>query len=78
MIPATLCCSAAFLLPIGTPGNALVFSSGFVKTKDMVTYGLLVNLIAAPLISVWTFMLLSPVYHVTLSEVPDWAEPTAV
>lgn len=36
----------AFLLPMGTPANALAYSSGFIRIKDVFMYGLLLNIIA--------------------------------
>lgn len=36
----------AFLLPMGTPANALAYSSGFLKLKDVFIYGLLLNFLA--------------------------------
>lgn len=45
MMVATLCASYAFMLPIATPPNAIAMSSGAVKVKDMIRYGILLNFI---------------------------------
>ncbi len=45
MMVATLCASYAFMLPIATPPNAIAMSSGAVKVKDMIRYGIILNLI---------------------------------
>ncbi|MEA2073681.1 MAG: DASS family sodium-coupled anion symporter [Campylobacterota bacterium] len=45
MIVATLCASYAFMLPIATPPNAIAMSSGVVNVKDMIRYGIVLNLL---------------------------------
>lgn len=45
VLPATFAASYGFMLPAGTPPNALVFSTGLVPQKDMLKAGLMLNLI---------------------------------
>ena len=45
VLPATFAASYGFMLPAGTPPNALVFSTGLVPQKDMLKAGLILNLI---------------------------------
>lgn len=45
IIPMALAGNAAFMLPMGTPPNAIVFASGYLKVKDMVRVGWLMNII---------------------------------
>ncbi|MBX3437377.1 MAG: SLC13/DASS family transporter [Planctomycetaceae bacterium] len=73
MIPATVTASCAFMLPIATPPNAIVFASGHVTMRQMVQQGLLLNLIGVALVTVVTFVLLAPVMGVEYSVLPDWA-----
>ncbi len=50
-IPLTLAASCAFMLPMGTPPNAIVFSSGFVSMGQMARAGFVLNIIGIILIS---------------------------
>jgi sodium-dependent dicarboxylate transporter 2/3/5 len=45
-IPVAMATSCAFMMPISTPPNAIVFSSGYISIKQMVRAGILLNLIA--------------------------------
>lgn len=45
IIPMALAGNAAFMLPMGTPPNAIVFASGYLKVTDMVRVGWLMNII---------------------------------
>lgn len=57
-IPMTLAASAASMLPMGTPPNAIVFSSGYIKLKDMLKAGLVLNIISIILITAFCWWVL--------------------
>ncbi len=46
VVPATLASSCAFMMPISTPPNAIVFSSGHIKMRDMLKAGFALNIIS--------------------------------
>jgi sodium-dependent dicarboxylate transporter 2/3/5 len=50
-VPLTLAASLAFMLPVGTPPNALVFSTGRLSVADMARAGLVANLLATVVIT---------------------------
>lgn len=52
LIPATIAASYAFMLPVATPPNAIVFGSGFVHLPQMVRAGFWLNLLGALLVAV--------------------------
>jgi sodium-dependent dicarboxylate transporter 2/3/5 len=56
LIPATLSASCAFMLPVATPPNAIVFGSGEIKMSQMIRAGLIMNLIGIVLITLWMFI----------------------
>lgn len=58
MIPATMAASCAFMLPIATGPNAIVFSSGELKMNDMVRAGIWLNVVSSLLISVLVYFVL--------------------
>lgn len=44
-LPVVIACSFAFMFPISTPPNAVVFSSGLIKIKDMALAGFFINIV---------------------------------
>lgn len=75
MIPAVLSASCAFMLPIATPPNAIVFGSGRIRMGQMAAYGLVLNVIGVVVISVSTLFLLAPQLGIVLHGLPDWLQP---
>lgn len=58
MMPTTLSASCAFMLPVATPPNAIVMAGGRLRPKDLLRYGLWLNLIGALFISVFSYLVL--------------------
>ena len=73
VIPATIAASCAFMLPIATPPNAVIFGSGKIKISDMVRAGFLLNIISLLIISVVGFVLIPYVFDININALPAWA-----
>jgi sodium-dependent dicarboxylate transporter 2/3/5 len=73
MIPATLSASCAFMMPVASPTQAIIFGSGWVPIKEMVRVGIWFNVIGVILVVLATSLLLGPVMGVDPAVVPDWA-----
>ena len=56
-LPLTLGASCAFMFPMATPPNAIVFSSGKIKIEKMARYGLMVNALAFVIITFFSYYL---------------------
>ena len=57
LVPAALAATCAFMLPVGTPPNAIVFGSGVVTIGQMARGGLVLNVVGVVLITVFSFLL---------------------
>ena len=58
VVPVTMASSCAFMLPMATPPNAIVFGSGQLRMGTMVKVGLVLNVVAAFLTWVWSIWVL--------------------
>ena len=58
MVPATLAATCAFMLPVATPPNAVVFGSGYLTIPDMVKAGFRMNVISIVLITLFCYFAL--------------------
>jgi sodium-dependent dicarboxylate transporter 2/3/5 len=62
VIPVTLAASCAFMLPVATPPNAVVFSSGLVAIPTMARVGLALNIIAVVVLSLVSLLIAPAVF----------------
>jgi sodium-dependent dicarboxylate transporter 2/3/5 len=65
MIPATLANSLAFMMPVGTPPNAIAYGTGHVKIGHMIRAGFILNLIAVVVVTIFCWLLLPLVFKQT-------------
>ncbi|MAU16402.1 MAG: anion transporter [Muricauda sp.] len=65
MISATVAASCAFMLPVATPPNAVVFGSGYLKMNDMVTKGIWMNIISIILLTIIVYFVLPMVWDLS-------------
>ncbi len=70
-VPAALAASCAFMLPVATPPNAIVFSSGYLRIAQMARAGVLLNLVAIVLITMIAYSALLIVFGVQPGELPE-------
>ena len=75
MFPATIMSSMAFLLPVGTPPNAVIFGSNRVRISEMVRGGAWVKLVVVLITLVVCLLLLPVFFDLDASRFPAWAVP---
>lgn len=73
LLPTTIAASFGFMLPIGTPPNAIAFGTGLVPMSHMAKRGALLNFIACLVLTVATVAYLLPLLGIASGVVPDWA-----
>jgi sodium-dependent dicarboxylate transporter 2/3/5 len=68
-VPTALAASLAFMMPVGTPPNAIVFGSGMIRLPDMMRTGLRLNIVSIAIITAATVLLAAPVLGF---DIPLW------
>jgi sodium-dependent dicarboxylate transporter 2/3/5 len=71
MVGAAIAASCAFMLPVATPPNAVVFGSGYLKIPDMVSKGIILNIFSIFLITVMVYLILPIFWGIDLFTFPE-------
>jgi sodium-dependent dicarboxylate transporter 2/3/5 len=71
MTAVTVAASCAFMLPVATPPNAVVFGSGYLRIPDMVKSGVVMNIISVIIITLTTYFLLPYLWDIEVSGFPE-------
>ena len=70
MAAAAVAASCAFMLPVATPPNAIVFGSGYLRVPDMVKKGFFLNLISIIIIALAVYFLLPVIWDIVPDKFP--------
>ncbi|HLR03618.1 MAG TPA: DASS family sodium-coupled anion symporter [Virgibacillus sp.] len=70
MIAAGVAASCAFMLPVATPPNAVVFGSGYLRIPDMAKAGFVLNIIGVVIVTLAIYFLLPIIWGIDLTTIP--------
>lgn len=76
IIPATLSASFAFMMPVATPPNAVVFGSGRIRIIEMIKAGIIINLIGIVMVTLLFYFIGIHFFEIDLFSFPEWANPS--
>lgn len=74
IIPTTLAASCAFMLPVSTPPNAIIYASGRVSITKMVIAGIWLDILSVIIVTAFVYTLGHVAFDV-LGDFPSWAVP---
>ncbi|CAN5358140.1 DASS family sodium-coupled anion symporter [soil metagenome] len=69
-VPVALVASCAFMLPVATPPNAIVYGSGVMTIPEMAKAGLLLNIFFAILVTLLTYFLFTAILGIEIGQIP--------
>ena len=72
LIPAAIAASCAFMLPVATPPNAIIFGSGYVTIPQMAKSGFGLNILSIIIAVAATYLLAIPVFDISIGIIPEW------
>ncbi|MFZ5434166.1 MAG: SLC13 family permease, partial [Calditrichota bacterium] len=73
MIPATISASCAFMMPVATPPNAIIFGTGRVRVMQMAKTGIYLNLICVVIVVLWMHLFGPHTFAGEANVLPLWA-----
>ncbi len=77
VFPTVLAASCAFMMPVATPPNTVVFASGHIRIRQLMRAGVLANLLGIGLTMVAAYTAVRWVFGIELGALPEWAAAEA-
>lgn len=74
MIPATIATSLAFMMPVATPPNVIIFGTGKIKIKDMLKAGTILDVLGVIVLTVVVFLIVVALFKIEPHVLPEWAK----
>ncbi|MDQ8165551.1 MAG: DASS family sodium-coupled anion symporter [Gemmatimonadota bacterium] len=74
LIPTALAANCSYMMPVGTPPNAIVFGSGRVPLPQMARAGMLLNIALVPIIIGLVLLIAPLVFGVQIGQMPEWVK----
>lgn len=75
IIPATVSASFAFMMPIATPPNAVVFGTGRIRIIEMIKAGIIINIVGIIVVTLLFYFVGMSLFDIDATTFPDWAVP---
>lgn len=73
MIPATLAASFAFMMPVATPPNAIIFGSERISISQMSRIGVFINIIGVLVLAIGFYLIGTTIFGIDVNTFPEWA-----
>ncbi|HUE88308.1 MAG TPA: DASS family sodium-coupled anion symporter [Vicinamibacterales bacterium] len=73
LVPAALAANCSYMMPVGTPPNAIVYGSGLISLPQMARAGLLLNVALVPVVLAALLFLGPWIFGLEIDVIPDWA-----
>lgn len=73
LVPTALAANCSYMMPVGTPPNAIVFGSGLITLPQMARAGMLLNVLLVPIVVVVLWLLGPYVFDIQMNTLPAWA-----
>lgn len=73
LVPTALAANCSYMMPVGTPPNAIVFGSGLITLPQMAKAGLLLNILLVPIVVAVLWIIGPYVFDIQMNSLPAWA-----
>ena len=73
IFPTVLAASCAFMMPVATPPNAVVFASGYIRIGQLIRAGIGANIVGIVFSTLMAYTLVRWVFGIDIGVLPDWA-----